>query len=305
MTVHAPRPQLGQITRNRVTKEKDVGRKYAWTEKRIADWQAQGCGEGHGQNYKPWLEVTDFSSRGRSRRVWGLKTQRIQHLFSDVEYHIFLAAEWSRSVIDIREQYPLDRELTQTIAQELKIRHPHYPGTHVPTVMTVDFLLTVVQNGEETFIAVNAKRDEEAEDATSLEKLEIQRTYFEQLGYPHHLMYHSQLPRQKVKNLEWIRDAQLKDGESEPREGYFAALCFRMRAELGAPINTETPLAMYCQSFDERHGLEPGAGLRVARMLIQERSLMVNLESQDITRDPLGAFVMTSRVGQLRAVGGA
>ena len=50
---------------------------------------------------------------------------------------------------DIREQYPLDREITQTIAQELKIRHPHYPGTHVPTVMTVDFLLTVVQNGEE------------------------------------------------------------------------------------------------------------------------------------------------------------
>lgn len=286
-------------------KEKSVGRKYAWTEKRIAEWQTQGCGEGHGQNYKPWLEVTDFSSRGRSRRIWGLKTKRIHHLFSDVEYHIFVASEWSRSVIDIREQYPLDREVTQTIAQELKIRHPHYPGTYVPTVMTVDFLLTVIENGKEGFIAVNGKRDEEAEDANSLEKLEIQRTYFEQLGYPHHLVYHSQLPVQKIKNLEWIRDAQLKEGESEPREGYFAALCFRMSAELDTFTAVEMPLAAYCLSFDERHGLVPGAGLRVARILMQERSLLADLESEDLSQAPIGAFVMTARSGQLRAVGGA
>ncbi|NMM75882.1 hypothetical protein B2J88_37270 [Rhodococcus sp. SRB_17] len=282
-----------------------MGRKYAWTEKKIAEWQAQGYGEGRGEGYKPWLEIADFSSRGRSRRVWGLKTHRIHHLFSDVEYDIFLASEWSRSVIDIREQYPLDRELTQTIAQQLKIRHPHYPGTHVPTVMTVDFLLTVTKDGKETFMAVNGKRDEEAEDANSLEKLEIQRTYFEQLEYPHHLMYHSQLPSQKVKNLEWIRDAQLKDGESEPREGYFSALCARMSTELNTPTGVEMPLAAYCRSFDERHGLERGTGLRVARMLMQERALMFNLESADLSQATIGAFVMTSRSGQLRAVGGA
>nr|WP_256368830.1 TnsA endonuclease N-terminal domain-containing protein [Acidovorax sp. SRB_24] len=216
-----------------------------------------------------------------------------------------MASEWSRSVIDIREQYPLDRELTQTIAQQLKIRHPHYPGTHVPTVMTVDFLLTVTKDGKETFMAVNGKRDEEAEDANSLEKLEIQRTYFEQLEYPHHLMYHSQLPSQKVKNLEWIRDAQLKDGESEPREGYFSALCARMSTELNTPTGVEMPLAAYCRSFDERHGLERGTGLRVARMLMQERALMFNLESADLSQATIGAFVMTSRSGQLRAVGGA
>lgn len=282
-----------------------MARKYAWTEKKIAEWQAQGYGEGHGQDYKPWLEVTDFSSHGRSRRVWGLKTHRIHHLFSDVEYDIFLASEWSRSVIDIREQYPLDRDLTQTIAQQLKIRHPHYPGTLVPTVMTVDFLLTVTKNGKESYIAVNGKRDEEAEDANSLEKLEIQRTYFEQLEYPHHLMYHSQLPSQKIKNLEWIRDAQLKDGESEPREGFFSALCLRMSTELDKPTNVEMPLAAYCRSFDERHGLEGGTGLRVARMLMQERALMVNLESEDLSQSSIGAFVMTSRSGQLRTVGGA
>jgi TnsA endonuclease N terminal/TnsA endonuclease C terminal len=279
--------------------------KIIWTEKKIAEMQAQGYGEGSGANYKPWIAVTDFSSLGRSRRVYSLKAGRVHHLFSDVEYDVFLASEWSRSVTDIREQYPLDRELTQTIAQELKIRHPHYPGTQVPTVMTVDFLLTVNENGAERFLALNAKRDEEAEEENSLAKLEIQRTYFEKLGIEHHLMYHSQLPKQKVKNIAWIRDAQLKEGEVEPRPGYFAALCARMGRELDAPIDARAALAAYCQSFDERHGLEPGSGLRVARMLIQERALMVELGSKDLTLEPIEAFLMTSRAGRLRAVGGA
>lgn len=282
-----------------------MGRQQKWTEKKIAERQAQGYGQGSGENYVPWLLVTDFSSSGRVRRVHGLKTGRVHHLFSDVEYDVLLASEWSPSVVDIREQYPLDRELTQTIALELKIRHPHYPGTHVPTVMTVDFLLTVIQNGAERFVALNAKRDEEAEDENSLAKLEIQRTYFETLGVEHHLVYHSQLPQQKLLNLAWIRDAQLKPGEVEPRHGYFEALCGRMGRELDAPTDIHVTLAAYCESFDARHGLEQGTGLRAARMLIQERALMVDLASKDLTREPLAAFLMTSRSGQLRAVGGA
>ncbi len=278
--------------------------RHKWTEKKIAEREKEGYGRGHGSDYTPWLLVTDFSSKGQSRRVPGLKTHRSHHLFSDVEYELFLACEWSRSVIDIREQFPLDRGLTQTIASELKIRHPYYPGTDVPTVMTVDLLLTVMQNGVKSLIALNAKRDDEAEDLKSLEKLEIQRTYFEQFEVPHHLIYHSQIPKQKVKNLGWIREAQLKPGEVEPRQGFFAALAAGMGRELTGAINAKTSLASYCQSFDERHGLEFGTGLRVARMLIQERALMVNLDSVDLTQEPLETFLMTSRAGQLRAVGG-
>jgi hypothetical protein len=218
---------------------------------------------------------------------------------------VFLAAEWSNDVIDIREQYPLDREISQTIAHQLKIRHPYYPGTKVPTVMTADFLLTVLKNGDETFIVLNAKRDEEAEDERSIEKLEIQRTYFEQLQTPHNLVYHGQLPKQKLKCIAWIREAQLKDGEEEPREGYYAALNARMGRELASTTKPSGSLATYCNSFDERHGLETGTGLRVARMLMQERSLKVNFDSPDLSREPLAAFLMTSRAGQLRTAGGA
>lgn len=275
-----------------------------WTEKRIDDCQSKGLGTGSGANYMPWIDAHAFSSQGRTRRVWSDKTGRVHHLFSNVEYDIFVASEWSRTVIDIWEQYPLERDITQTIAQKLKIRHPHYVGTQVPTVMTVDFLLTVAGPGGESFVAVNAKRDEEAEDSTSLEKLEIQRTYFEDMRVPHHLIYHSQLPAQKIKNIKWVRDAQLKQGEVEPRQGLYASLKGSMGREIAASRDDSTTLDRYCSSFDERYGLEPGTGLRVARMLMHERALMVNLESPDLAREPLETFLMTSRAGQLRAIGG-
>lgn len=276
-----------------------------WTEKKIAERQKAGYGAGSGANYKPWLEVFDLSSQGRSRRVWSSKTGRTHHLFSDVEHDIFIAAEWSRSVVDICEQYPLDRELTQTIAHNLKIRHPHYPGTQVPTVMTVDFLLTVRGADGENYIALNAKRDEEAEDETSLEKLEIQRSYFQELQCLHHLIYHSRVPKQKIANIYWIRDAELKPGELEPHAGFYDQLKSRMADELSSyDVENKTPLPAYCTSFDERYGVEPGTGLRVARMLMHERALRANLDSPTLARDPLGTFLMTSRAGRLRSIGG-
>jgi len=277
-----------------------------WDERKIEERQKAGFGQGSLGSYRPWIEISDVSSTGRSRRIWSNKTQRFHHLLSDVERDIFVASEWSRSVLDIREQYPLDRELTQTIAHDLKIRHPHYPGTHVPTVMTVDFLLTVIGPEGEQYVAINAKRDEEAEDETSLNKLEIQRSYFEAIGCEHHLMYHSRLPKQKINNIYWIRDAQLKPGEIEPYTGFYESLKQRMGTELANNPNLDfTTLANYTTSFDERYNVEPGTGLRVVRMLMQERALAVDLEAKDLLQEPLSQFVMTSRAGRLRAVGGS
>lgn len=273
------------------------------TEKKIQERQQQGYGEGRGSAYKPWLEVKDVGSHGRARRVWSHKTGRVHHLFSDVEMDIFVAAEWANEVQDIREQFPLDRELTQTIAQELGIRHPYYPGTDVPTVMTVDFLLSISHGGEIKAVALNAKRDEEAEDERSLLKLEIQRTYFEFVGVEHHLMYHSRLPKQKLQNIYWLRDAQLSEGEIEPRPGFYSLLKSKMGNELAACAHGELTLQGYCADFDMRHGIEPGTGLRVARMLMQERALMADLTTPSLNNQPLANFQMTGRRGQLRAMG--
>lgn len=267
--------------------------KHQWTEEKIKRWTAEKRGMGTGASYRPWIEVKDVSSLGRSRRVWSPKTGRVHHLLSDIEHDIFLAAEWSSNVRDIREQYPLDREVTQSIAHELQIAHPTYPGTHVATVMTVDFMLTVsTAQDANTLIAINAKADDEAEDPRSIEKLEIQRTYFERIEIDHHLVYRSNIPKAVVNNLVWIRDSGLTEGQVEERAGVYESLKDAMLDELSQlrPAVGSMSLAEYCAQFDDAHGQCRGAGLRVARMLLQARMLSTDLNVSVLAREPVTNF---------------
>lgn len=281
-----------------------MGRNIKWTEKKIQQMKDAGYGRGTGANYKPWISVDMVSSQGRSRRVWSAKTGRMHEFLSDVEYRLFLVLEWLTDVTDIREQYPLDRDFSQEIANQLGIRHPHYPTTYVPTVMTVDFLVTRVRNGTEYQEAFNAKRTEEAEDENSLVKLEIQRSAFEKLEIPHHLVFHTDIPVQKVTNIDWIRDSLVKDREEEPRPNFWESMTSRMTLALTNVKGLKTPLAEFCREFDAAHGAETGTGLRAARMLMSSRVLTVNLGSPTLAELPVMNFTLTGSLGKPRAVGG-
>lgn len=275
-----------------------------WTEEKIAERAKAGYGLGQLDTYKPWLTVQDLSSQGRSRRVFGHKTQRMHAVFSDIEYRILVACEWSPQVIDIREQYPLDRALTQSIAQTLGIKHPYYPGTHVPTVMTADFLLTCASSdGKQHFIALNAKATEEAEDETSLCKLEIQRSYFEQQSIPHHIIFSTSIPTQKINNYAWIMNARLKPQEVEPSPGYFTHLMMRMKQGLLHQL-PDSSLKDYCAEFDGLHGADPGTGLRVAKLLMLDRILLPILDAANLEAMPMTTFVMASTLKQHHIAGG-
>jgi hypothetical protein len=274
-----------------------------WTEKKIENMVASGHGRGVGAEYIPWIHVRDFSSRGTSRRAPSHKTGRKHQLLSDVEFDLFLLLEWSRDFSDIREQYPLDRDLTQDVARTLGIKHPCYPSTHVPTVMTVDFLCTRATTGDHEFVAFNAKRKEEAEDEDSLVKLEIQRASLELLGIPHHLVYHSDLPAQKVRNIEKIRDSLVKDGEIEPRPGYWASMSTWMSQMLSS-ARSDLTLVEFCAQFDSANSAPPGTGLRAARLLMFERVLIPDLSLPNLEDAPLKSFSFTGSSGQLRAMGG-
>ncbi|MFA6064142.1 MAG: TnsA endonuclease N-terminal domain-containing protein [Gallionella sp.] len=274
-----------------------------WNEETIKRRESEGRGKGSGATYKPWITVADFSSLGVARRPWSEKTKRHHELFSDVEYNLFVCLEWAQEVEDIREQFPFDRSLTLEVAQKLGIRHPHYPNTKIPVVMTVDFLATVRRNGQEQLIGFDAKRDEEAEDETSLGKLEIMRAMFENLEIPYHLVFHSSIPKQKAKNIDWIRNGALKPGEAEPHQNYFSDLTVRMASEL-ANASATTALNDFCASFDAHNGALPGTGLRVARLLMNDRILVPDLESQNLQAEPIKTFQVTGALGRLRAMGG-
>ena len=58
-------------------------RRYVFDEARVQRFLAEGRGTGDGPHYRPWLQVQDVSSMGRSHRPFGIKTQRVHHLLSD------------------------------------------------------------------------------------------------------------------------------------------------------------------------------------------------------------------------------
>ena len=97
---------------------------YFLSEKLIEQRIKDGRGQGYGEKYQPWLRVQDVPSDGRSHRIFSHKTKRIHHLLSDLELATFLLFDWSESVLDIREQFPLIRDDTRIIAQREGIKHP-------------------------------------------------------------------------------------------------------------------------------------------------------------------------------------
>ncbi|MBV8666065.1 MAG: hypothetical protein JO269_06215 [Burkholderiaceae bacterium] len=68
-------------------------------------WIKAGFGQGEGLTYKPFMYVRDVPSIGASRMVKSWTTGRNHHYLSRQEYKVHLLAEYSRWILDIREQF--------------------------------------------------------------------------------------------------------------------------------------------------------------------------------------------------------
>lgn len=160
-------------------------------------------GIGDGSKYKPWLRVQDVKSDGIKSQIWGRKTGRVHHLLSSIESQFFYLAEFSNSVIDIREQFPLlPLNLSQKIAATLRVEHPKVPFTGEPNIMTTDFLLTCRKDGQIFYKAVSVK-PENGIDQRSAEKLDIERIWWELLGVEFYFFTGNELTKIQSSNIQW------------------------------------------------------------------------------------------------------
>jgi hypothetical protein len=172
-----------------------------------------GRGSGVRDSYEPWIKIWDIQSRGVSHLVPGVKFHRSHHLLSNAERDYHLILEQDPSIIDVREQFPLLTQAeTQAIASSLNFRHPVYPGTQVPVVMTTDFLITFIDSeGEERLAARSVKYRKEFEEAgirernRMAEKLEIEAKYWAMRKVEWKLVFHENLSQIKIKNLTILR----------------------------------------------------------------------------------------------------
>ncbi|EGR1598182.1 TPA: TnsA endonuclease N-terminal domain-containing protein [Vibrio parahaemolyticus] len=240
---------------------------------KLADFKRalkQSYGLGEGASYTPWIRVQDVKSHGHSGKIEGIKSGRSHHTLSEQESCFFYLAEFSDSVIDIREQFPLlPLSLSLKIAQSLGIEHPKHPVTKDPVIMTTDFLLTCSDGQRIWYEAVCVKPREKLSDKRTAEKLDIERVWWELLGVPFHIFYLSELNKIKSKNIQWITDAKRKKYLSTPNE-------FRDVAKRLLTIGT-MQLNEICETFSHEIGISQDDALMLLKSLLADKEVTVDL----------------------------
>ncbi|WP_082172676.1 TnsA endonuclease N-terminal domain-containing protein [Lysinibacillus xylanilyticus] len=115
--------------------------------------------------------------------------------------------------MDIREQFPLERELTLKIAEDLGINHPIDKKTNTPIVMTTDCFLTMREGTSIVYKARTLKLEKDLNDERIIEKFEIERAYWEQQGIEWAIVTEKELPTAFLNNLKFLRDAYFINAE--------------------------------------------------------------------------------------------
>lgn len=238
----------------------------------------EGRGQGGGSAYKPWLQINDISSRGRSHRTASDRTGfRTHHLLSDNELYAYIDAWWRPDVTDIREQYPLlPVELTVAIAAQLGVRHPrnHKEQLYIP--QTTDLVL-VTKTGLEP-IAI--KEDADYEVRRTQEKLAIQEEFWRRRGFEMKVVLSSQLKTQRSLNLLWIYHARRRPIDPPYIPGDKPLYDFLVQG-VSEGITSSVDLARRADAYQ---CLESGAGLAGIRELLAQRVLDTNVDEGDISK---------------------
>lgn len=237
-------------------------KKYGNSEDKNKRWIKEGRGSGRNHDYKPWLTVRDLPSEGRSHRVFGHKSQRTHHLFSDLELAVFLIMEWHSDTQEIREQFPLQIEVTLELSKEVGISHPADAG--VMQFMSSDFLVDTFSPEKPKF-ALQAKYTEALSDPRTVEKLELERRYWVQKEVPWFLITELDIPNTVSQNISWLYSAQREEIIDENIVQRFQFFTDQFKEK---PTSSLINIA---KSIDTAYSLPLGESLREIRQLLAQR----------------------------------
>lgn len=206
---------------------------------------------------------------------------RVIHLFSTLEWLIFLLLEANGEVVALKEQFPLDRDETRVLARALGIRrHPKAYGTDV--VMTSDFIVEARRlDGSTVTRAIAVKYLKDLRKRRVVEKLEIERAYHTARGHEFVVMTERDLPRDLLRNWTFVRAMLRPESMSGISDETIAAADEFMRPLLG--LKSWGELVTQC---DTRLAFAPGTAALIARHHIATRAWPVDLSYPLLSRTP-------------------
>ena len=241
----------------------------------IARRLKQGRGSGSGKDYKPFVDVRDIASKGRSHRVPSVTVGRVHHLLSDLELHALLQLDWHPDVVDIREQFPIPMEDSKRISEEMEIAHPSYQGTD--RVVTTDFLVDLEVNGQINRKAISAKYKDHLDDPRVIEKLELERRYWLSKGIPFFLVTENEIPEILRRNVQWFH----------PYINHFQLTAAEQREHFHTFSNAlkkfpSLKLTELTSRLDDDLNVHAGEHLSLIRHLFAQRAFLFDIETLTI-----------------------
>ncbi|WP_242480000.1 TnsA endonuclease N-terminal domain-containing protein [Bacillus cereus group sp. N21] len=216
---------------------------------------------------------------------------------SDLESDYFYLLEWSSTVTDIREQFPLlPIEETVSIAEGLGIKHPHDNRTQEIVVMTTDFIINI---DSKEFVRT-LKYAGDLEDAHTIEKFEIEREYWRRRNIDWGIVTDKEIPEIFCENVKWVRK-EYHNPDVVELGPFIVESIEKIVYQL---IQDETtPLSIATSHTDDRLGLEPGTSLAMIRHFIARKRWIVNMNEKIVPSLPLKGvwvFLPIPRKGGIR-----
>ena len=268
-------------------------RRYSFDETKLKRFAKEGRGTGHGSDYRPWLQVQDVPSHGRSTRIHSYKTGRQHHLLSDLETGLFLILDWADHVVDIREQFPLDRDVTRMLAAKMGVVHPRDVQTKTDIVMTTDLLVDVRLDGGVSLIALSVKPASKLEGARTLEKLELERRFWARINVPWYLVTERELHAVRIGNLRWLHEMRSLDELKTPHADYWPDRCNRFLGELsrvrGGLIED------FLKHLQQNCEFGAGEAMTVLRHLAANKRIRLDLNREFSAKDRFDAIEIVER----------
>ncbi|RUM53573.1 MAG: heteromeric transposase endonuclease subunit TnsA [Marinomonas sp.] len=212
-------------------------------------------GVGSGKSYEPFIKVHEISSTGESYRIRGRNTSRAHHLLSRLEFSAFLVFDRFHLTYDIKEQYPLPIADSLSICSRLGIKHPQIRNKL--KVVTTDL---VVELNNKPSIAVAVKYASDLDNLRTVEKLQIEKLYWEEHGYEWKLFTDQEIPAIVKENLEWLHAASLNSHD------LYEELSFEDISTVVSRLSgSDKKLATVCAAMDDQYECSAGFHIGVIR----------------------------------------
>ena len=192
------------------------------TDQDVDRWVAQWEESYQAGNYESWAKVRDVPSLGRATKVRGIKSERIHHLHSDIEYSVYLMLEYDKSVIEIYDQHPLlPRSRTVEIACEMGISPARYPCSKSYFVYSTDFVVVKRRKeGKQERIAITVKpklAPSQKNIKRTLQKLEVERRFWNEQNIVYRCITNENINYNLIHNLKWFINDAIIDSETNEK----------------------------------------------------------------------------------------